>query len=99
MLHRRKKPSLWHTQFTDSFTDCQDTTEAVLGAGEHEGRRAPALVEETTQTTRRRQGQQKGWGQRLRYRVSWEGLLDIIFDTWNSRRSRSQCSQQFKIQQ
>lgn len=47
MLHRRKKSSLWHTQFTDSFTDCQDTTEAVVGAGEHEGRRAPALVEET----------------------------------------------------
>lgn len=46
MLHRRKKPSLWHTRFTDSLTDCQDATEAVLGAGEHEGRRAPALVEE-----------------------------------------------------
>ena len=40
-----------------------------------------------------------GWGQRLLYRVSWGGLLDIIFDTWNSRRSRSQCSRQFKIQQ
>ena len=32
MLHRRKKSSLWRTQFTDSFTECQDTTEAVLGA-------------------------------------------------------------------
>lgn len=47
MLHRRKKSSLWRTQFTDSFTECQDTTEAVLGAREHEGRRAPVLVEET----------------------------------------------------
>lgn len=40
-----------------------------------------------------------GWGQRLLHRAISEGLFDTVFDTWNSRQGRSQCSRQLKIQE
>lgn len=48
-----------------------------------------------------KKGQQRGeWlGQRVLHRAIWGGLFDIVFDTWNSRQGRSQCSRQLKIQE